>query len=173
MKTLIITLLLLATAAPVLAQQNAKDAAREKKLTADFQDYKTKTIATLKRHFEEHPKCEMERLLPTIEKMAIFVGTPEHNNRAWAFPESKTYDANNPPRMFVSSRHQWNLKEAGERIIHEAYHLTVGDDGEFICGPDGVPRGRRICTVLGVAVYKTADLDRAISEHLEKYGAWK
>src|SRR5262245_256505 len=51
MKTLIITLLLLATAAPVLAQQNAKDAAREKKLTADFQDYKTKTIATLKRHF--------------------------------------------------------------------------------------------------------------------------
>jgi hypothetical protein len=173
MKTLIVALLLLLAAAPVLAQETSPAPTPDKKLAEDFRTYKAETLKMLTRHFEKHPKCELRRVAPTIEGMAIFVGTPEHNNRAWAYPEKQTQDAHYPARMFVSSRHKWDLKKACETIIHEAFHLTVGDDGEFICGPDRLDRFRRVCVVQGVSVYKTADLDRAIEEHLEKYGAWK
>lgn len=131
-----------------------------------FKIHKQSTLKLLREH---HTDCILARTIPTIEQAQYGFAVRKKNIQAWVYPTKKAV----LPVIWINSTLEWSEDEAIIATVHEALHLTLDKDGEFICGPDRYIRrvgGSKIpvCRPFGEEVYDSEGLRNAVALHLGK-----
>lgn len=132
----------------------------------EFDGYKQATLTLLKEH---HTDCILARTIPVIEKAQYGFAKRKKNIQAWVNP---TKDAQ-LPIIWINSVLEWSEDEAIVATVHEALHLALDKDGNFICGPDRYIRRVGyskipVCRPFGDEVYDSEQLKNAVALHLGK-----